>query len=55
MAQRQYYRTLGKAVTKGCRAFIPGPAPPRSISGGRGAGEDRPVVHSGIDTAVYRP
>ncbi|NLT37221.1 MAG: glycosyltransferase family 4 protein [Methanomassiliicoccus sp.] len=55
--QKQYYRTLGKAVTRGCRAVIP-----RSRSAARhlleaGVPEERiaPVVHSGVDTDVYRP
>ena len=55
--QRQFYRTLGKAVTKGCRAVIP-----RSLSAAQhlrdaGVPSERiaSVVHSGVDTDVYRP
>lgn len=56
-AQRQFYRTLGKAVVRGCRKLIP-----RSLSAaghlkqaGVPANLIAPVVHSGVDTSIYRP
>jgi glycosyltransferase involved in cell wall biosynthesis len=56
-AQKQFYRTMGRAVVRGCRKLIP-----RSRSAalhlqqaGVPAAQIAPVVHSGVDTGVYRP
>jgi glycosyltransferase involved in cell wall biosynthesis len=56
-AQKQFYRTMGRAVVRGTRKLIP-----RSRSAamhlqqaGVPAAQIAPVVHSGVDTAVYRP
>lgn len=56
-AQKQFYRTMGRAVVRGCRKVIP-----RSRSAAqhlRQAGvpeaQIAPVVHSGVDTVTYRP
>ncbi|MDW5563177.1 MAG: glycosyltransferase family 4 protein [Methanomassiliicoccus sp.] len=56
-AQKQFYRTLGKAVVRGCRRLIPRSCSAANHLRQAGVPADRiaPVVHSGVDTAVYRP
>ncbi len=55
--QRQYYRTLGRAVAKGCRSIIPRSRSAAQHLRGAGVAESliAPVVHSGVDTNAYRP
>lgn len=55
--QKQFYRTLGRAVTKGCRKLIPRSGSAAQHLRQAGVPEDRiaPVVHSGVDTDAYRP
>ena len=55
--QKSFYSTLGRRLAKRCQAIIP-----RSLSARRhlvehGIPEEKmaPVVHSGVDTMVYRP
>lgn len=55
--QKGFYSTLGRRLAKRCQAIIP-----RSLSARRhlvehGIPEEKmaPVVHSGVDTMVYRP
>jgi glycosyltransferase involved in cell wall biosynthesis len=56
-AQKQFYRTLGKAVVRGCRRLIPRSrsAANHLLQAGVPADRIAPVVHSGVDTDAYRP
>jgi glycosyltransferase involved in cell wall biosynthesis len=56
-AQKQFYRTMGRAVTRGCRRLIPRSrsAAQHLREAGVPATQIAPVVHSGVDTNVYRP
>jgi len=55
--QRQFYRTMGKAVVRGCRKVIPRSrsAARHLLQAGVPEAQIAPVVHSGVDTATYRP
>ncbi|MGE5379405.1 MAG: glycosyltransferase family 4 protein [Candidatus Saccharibacteria bacterium] len=55
--QRQFYATLGRGVVKQCRKVIPRSRSARNHLMGAGVPERKiaPVVHSGVDTAKFRP
>jgi len=55
--QQAYYRTFGKAMTKGRVLFIPRSLSARDHLIRQGVGEENisQVVHSGVDTRLFRP
>ncbi len=55
--QRQFYNTMGKGVVRGCRGLIPRSRSARLhlLEAGVPREKIAPVVHSGVDTNVFRP
>lgn len=55
--QRRFYGTFGQGMVKGCRAIIPRSRSARRHLVDIGFPEEKmaPVVHSGVDTTVFRP
>ncbi len=55
--QRQFYNTLGKSVVRGCCGLIPRSRSARRHLLEAGVPEEKiaPVVHSGVDTRIFRP
>lgn len=56
-AQSAYYRTIGRAIVNRCSSLIPRSVSARDHLIRHGIREDRisQVVHSGVDTRIFRP
>lgn len=56
-AQRRFYQTMGRGMARGCQAIIPRSRSARRhlVESGLPAAKMAPVVHSGVDTLLYRP
>lgn len=56
-AQSTYYRTIGRAIAKRCSSLIPRSISARNHLIQNGIRQDRisQVVHSGVDTRIFRP
>jgi len=55
--QQRYYATLGRRIAQGCDAIIPRSRSARRhlVENGLPESVMAPVVHSGVDTMLYRP
>ena len=55
--QRSFYSTLGKKIAERCEAIIPRSMSARQHLVEHGIPEEKmaPIVHSGVDTMIYRP
>ncbi|HOB37852.1 MAG TPA: glycosyltransferase family 4 protein [Methanomassiliicoccaceae archaeon] len=55
--QKSFYSTLGRGIARHCEAIIPRSLSARSHLVEHGIPEEKmaPVVHSGVDTMIYRP
>jgi glycosyltransferase involved in cell wall biosynthesis len=55
--QKQFYSTLGRKIAERCQAIIPRSLSARRhlVENGIPEGKMAPVVHSGVDTMMYRP